>query len=80
MYVHHTIIHRLFLLYAQSLRSIACFAGPFLRRERPIIFLSFYSSALIHLTDYRLGFIGGREIGDITTVDSHYKGSGTSER
>ena len=80
MYVHHTIIHRLFLLYAQSLRSIACFAGLFLRRERRPSLYAVYYTELIHLTDYRLGFIGGREIGDITTVDSHYKGSGTSER
>jgi len=76
MYVHHTIIRRLFLLYAQSLRSIACFAGLFLRRQRRPSLYTFYYNELIHLTDYRLVVYRRRQIGDITTVDSYYEGSG----
>jgi hypothetical protein len=80
MYVHHTIIRRLFLLYAQSLRSIACFAGPFLRRERrPSLFTLFCNDHIL-LTYYRLAYYRWAEIGDITTDGSHYEGSGTSER
>ena len=73
-------VRRLFLLYAQSLRSIACFAGLFLRRERRPSLYAFYYNELSHLTDYRLVYYLRPEIGDITTVGSHYKGSGTSER
>ena len=76
MYVHHTIIRRLFLLYAQSLRSIACFAGLFLRRQRRPSLYSFFYNDTIHLTDYRLVVYRRAEIGDITTVDSYYEGSG----
>jgi len=76
VYVHHTIIRRLFLLYAQSLRSIACFAGLFLRRQRRPSLYSFFYNDTIHLTDYRLVVYRRAEIGDITTVDSYYEGSG----
>ena len=55
---------------------VACFAGPFLRRSRrPSHFMRFIILALIHLTDYRLGFNRRPEIGDITTYGSYYEDS-----
>jgi hypothetical protein len=54
MYVHHTIIRRIFLLYPQSLRSVDRFAGLFLRRLSPflssLILLKHFS--LFHMTSF----------------------------
>jgi hypothetical protein len=59
-HVDKAIFRRLFLLFALSLRSFARFAGSFLRRLcRPLIY-SFFYTTIIHLTYYRLAFIGKR--------------------
>ena len=54
-----------------------CFAGPFLRRGCRLSFLrGYFIGRLLSLPIIVSGFNRRREIGDITTVDSGYEGSG----
>jgi hypothetical protein len=76
------------IAWSASILTLCSFASliRLLRRFIPtalmltFTFYAFYYAALTHLTDYRLVYYRRPEIGDITTVGSHYKGSGTSER
>ena len=75
--MNHAIFNRLFLPSAHSLRSFAMLRRSILTAvHADFHFYVFYYTALISLTYYRLVFNRRLEIGDITTVDSHYKGSG----
>ena len=54
---YHSFIFRLFLLFALSLRSFACFAGPFLRRLCFTYVSLFLSRHIICLTIYHAPFL-----------------------
>ena len=75
--MNHAIFNRLFLPSAHSLRSFAMLRRSILTAvHADFHFYAVYYTALISLTDYRLGFNRRREISYITTSDSHYKRSG----